>query len=44
MTGKTIAGGKVKLTKGSPEEVAAVFDLFDKFVPEKNCKIPSLED
>jgi alkyl sulfatase BDS1-like metallo-beta-lactamase superfamily hydrolase len=42
--GKTIAEGKVKLTKGAPEEVAAVFDLFDKFVPEKNYKIPPLED
>ena len=42
--GKAIAEGKVKLTKGAPEEVAAVFDLFDKFGPGKNYKIPPLED
>jgi alkyl sulfatase BDS1-like metallo-beta-lactamase superfamily hydrolase len=42
--GKTIAEGKVKLTKGSPEEVAAVLGLFDKFAPGKNYKIPPRED
>jgi alkyl sulfatase BDS1-like metallo-beta-lactamase superfamily hydrolase len=42
--GKAIAEGKVKLTKGTPQDVTAVFDLFDKFVPAKNYKIPPLED
>jgi alkyl sulfatase BDS1-like metallo-beta-lactamase superfamily hydrolase len=42
--GEAIAAGSVKLTKGTPEEVAELFDLFDKFVPEKNYSIPPLED
>lgn len=42
-TTEKVAEGKVKLTKGTPEEVAAVFDLFDKFVPGKNYKIPPLK-
>ena len=40
---KAIGSGTVKLTTGGPKEVAAVFDLFDKFAPAKNYKIPPLE-
>jgi alkyl sulfatase BDS1-like metallo-beta-lactamase superfamily hydrolase len=38
------ADGKVKLTKGNATELAELFDLFDKFVPTRNYKIPPLED
>jgi len=38
------ADGKIKLSTGDLDEVATVFGLFDKFVPEKNYKIPPLED
>jgi alkyl sulfatase BDS1-like metallo-beta-lactamase superfamily hydrolase len=38
------ADGKVKLTKGNATELAKLFDLFDKFVPTRNYKIPPLED
>jgi alkyl sulfatase BDS1-like metallo-beta-lactamase superfamily hydrolase len=41
---KAVAEGKVNLAKGDPEEVAGVFNLFDKFVPTRNYKIPLLED
>jgi alkyl sulfatase BDS1-like metallo-beta-lactamase superfamily hydrolase len=41
---KAVGSGKVKVTKGDPKEVAAVFSLFDKFAPTKNYKIPPLED
>ncbi len=41
---KAIASGKAKVTQGGPKEIAAVFDLFDKFAPTKNFKIPPLED
>jgi alkyl sulfatase BDS1-like metallo-beta-lactamase superfamily hydrolase len=41
---KAVSSGKVKLSKGDPKEVAGVFDLFDKFVPARNYKIPPLED
>ena len=41
---KAVAAGKVKLTKGNQREVAGVFDLFDKFVPTRNFKIPPLEN
>jgi len=34
----------VELEKGEVDEVAAAFDLFDRFVPARNYKIPSLED
>jgi hypothetical protein len=36
--------GMVELEKGEVDEVAAVFDLFDRFVPARNYKIPPLED
>jgi len=36
--------GKVKLTKGNQRDVGRLFDLFDKFVPTRNYKIPPLED
>jgi len=39
-----LAAGKVKLNKGDPEKVLGIFDLFDKFVPARNYKIPPLED
>ena len=41
---KALADGKIKLSKGDPEEVATVLGLFDKFVPAKNYKIPPFED
>ncbi len=41
---KAIGSGKVKVARGDSKEVAAVFELFDKFVPTKNYKIPPLED
>ena len=41
---KALTDGKIKLSTGDPEEAAAVFDLFDKFVPAKNYKIPPFED
>lgn len=39
-----VAEGKVKLTKGDQSDVGRLFDLFDKFVPTRNYKIPPLED
>jgi alkyl sulfatase BDS1-like metallo-beta-lactamase superfamily hydrolase len=41
---KAAANEKVKLTKGNATELAELFDLFDKFVPTRNYKIPPLED
>jgi alkyl sulfatase BDS1-like metallo-beta-lactamase superfamily hydrolase len=41
---KAAAAGKAKVTKGDPKEVAGVLNLFDKFAPTKNYKIPPLED
>jgi len=41
---KAVADGKAKLAKGDQEQVAGVLDLFDKFVPTRNYKIPPLED
>lgn len=41
---KAVDDGKIKLTKGDPKEASTVFELFDKFVPAKNYKIPPLED
>jgi alkyl sulfatase BDS1-like metallo-beta-lactamase superfamily hydrolase len=41
---KAIAAGKAKLAKGDQKDVAGVFDLFDKFVPTRNYKVPPLED
>lgn len=38
------ADGKIKLSTGDLDEVAAVFGLFDKFAPAKNYKIPPFED
>jgi hypothetical protein len=34
----------VNLAKGDSKDVAGVFQLFDKFVPSRNFKIPPLED
>jgi len=36
--------GKVRLKQGDPREVARVWDLFDKFNPARNYKVPPLED
>ncbi len=41
---QAVSSGQIRLTKGGPKEVAGVFDLFDKFVPARNYKIPPLED
>ena len=38
-----VDSGKVKIT-GNQNEVMALFELFDKFQPTKNYKIPPLED
>lgn len=38
-----IQSKKVKLTKGNKVELALIFDMFDKFDPSKNFKIPPLE-
>jgi len=39
-----VAEGKVKLAKGDQSDVGRLFDLFDKFVPTRNDKVPPLED
>ena len=36
--------GMDELEQGEVDEVAAVSDLFDRFVPARNDKIPPLED
>ena len=41
---KAVAAGKVKFAKGDQKELAGVFDLFDKFDPNRNYKIPPLEE
>ncbi len=41
---KAVAAGKVKFAKGGQKELAGVFDLFDKFDPNRNYKIPPLEE
>ena len=41
---QAVSSGRIRLAKGDPKEVAGVFDLFDKFVPARNYKIPPLED
>jgi alkyl sulfatase BDS1-like metallo-beta-lactamase superfamily hydrolase len=38
-----IDSGKVKL-KGDKGDMAAIFDMFDKFQPTKNYMVPPLED
>ena len=38
------ADGKIKLSKGDPDEVATVLGLFDKFALAKNYKIPPFEN
>jgi alkyl sulfatase BDS1-like metallo-beta-lactamase superfamily hydrolase len=40
---EAVAGGKIELASGNLENVAAVFDLFDRFEPTRNYKIPPLE-
>jgi alkyl sulfatase BDS1-like metallo-beta-lactamase superfamily hydrolase len=42
--GKALAAGKAKLVQGDQEKIAGVLDLFDKFAPTRNYKIPPLED
>jgi alkyl sulfatase BDS1-like metallo-beta-lactamase superfamily hydrolase len=41
---EAVSSGKVRLAKGGADEVAGVFELFDKFQPGRNYKIPPLED
>jgi alkyl sulfatase BDS1-like metallo-beta-lactamase superfamily hydrolase len=41
---EAVSSGKVRLAKGGADEVAGVFELFDKFQPSRNYKIPPLED
>lgn len=41
---EAIATGKVKSAKGTAKEVVEVYNLFDKYVPETNYKVPPLED
>jgi alkyl sulfatase BDS1-like metallo-beta-lactamase superfamily hydrolase len=38
-----ISSGKVKV-EGEQKEVVAIFDMFDKFKPEENYKVPPLKD
>jgi alkyl sulfatase BDS1-like metallo-beta-lactamase superfamily hydrolase len=40
---EAIVSGKVRVRKGDTQEVAALWDLFDKFEPSKNYKIPPME-
>lgn len=39
-----IQSKKVKVTKGDKAELVAIFNIFDKFVPAKNYKVPPLEN
>ena len=39
-----MTAGKAELAKGDRTEVNALFNLFDKFAPSKNFKVPPLED
>ena len=41
---KEIQSKKVKVTKGDKAELVALFNIFDKFDPAKNFKVPPLED
>ena len=41
---QAVSSGKVRLAKGDPKEVAGLFELFDRFNPARNYKIPPLED
>lgn len=41
---KEIQSKNVKLTKGNKVELASIFDMFDKFDPAKNSKVPPLEN
>lgn len=40
---EAVDSGQVKLT-GNIKQVAAIFDMFDKFKPAKNYKVPPIED
>ena len=40
---EAVDSGQVKLT-GNLKQVAAIFDMFDKFKPAKNYKVPPIED
>jgi len=40
---EAIESGKVRLI-GDRDEMVAIFNLFDKFVPAKNYAVPPLED
>jgi hypothetical protein len=39
-----VSPGTARLAKGDSKDVAGVFELFDKFVPSRNFKVPPLED
>ena len=41
---QAVSPGTARLAKGDSKDVAGVFELFDKFVPSRNFKIPPLED
>ena len=41
--GEAISSGKVKV-EGDQKELAVIFDMFDKFDPAKNYKVPPIED
>ena len=41
---QALSPGTAKLAKGDSKDVAGVFELFDKFVPSRNFKIPPLKD
>jgi len=41
---RAVTDGKIKVGKGSLQEIADLLELFDKFVPTRNYKIPPLED
>ncbi len=41
---KEIQSKTVKVTKGDKAEVVSLFDIFDKFDPAKNFKVPPLEN
>jgi hypothetical protein len=40
---EAIASGKVNV-EGEQKEALAIFDMFDKFNPEKNYMVPPIED
>ena len=39
---KEIQSKKIKLTKGDKAEIVALFELFDKFIPSRNYKVPPM--